>query len=1087
MKKTRQFLLITVAATVLATTATGQELKRSGTVADAAGHPLAGATVEYWSYEGLQPLRNGVGLMRQTTTDTNGAFELQISEDVGVLLARKPGLAPAWKIVGQPLNALRDTEDLFVLAAPGLLAGVVVDEADKPVANAEVSAVSAVLQIPPEEEMQGIDYLLGKAAHDCFSARTDAAGRFRIENFPSNATASLTVQAPGKALRPSSRPSGNLMSLPWRAGQEDIKLAVEPAGNIEGKVIAEESNQPPPVALLTVLPNGPGVSALEYREPAQSGADGAFRIGDLPAGSYQLHAAFGTNALPDWVADSVPISLESGQTARDVRITASRGGLLEVAVLDQNDRKPMAQIRVLVVNGKARGAQATAYSGSNGLALMRLMPGDYQVMAIRQSMAASQTPASVEAGQTNRVEIEIAAPKKITGIVRQPDGQPAAGLLVRMVNGYGPMMGDVKTDAAGKFELDWNQQRQFPQNNFTPCVLVRDPEHNLAAAQDIDEDTGPLELKLAPGLTLTGQVQCDGKPVTNTAATLVFWSGNSGMWITGLSRATNTPGRFEIPALPPGRKYGIIVSTPGYGQHANYDVGSSSAEAGRMELDPIELKPANLKLAGQVLDSDDKPVAGANVNLSGEGQPTGNTTTDREGRFHFDHVCEGTAQIMANGEQTYGNISAEGGDTNVVLRLGETFNTSETSKPHKLTGTVTDADGKPDPGALLAVYPTFTSPVPWKKTATNGAFNLTWSLEPYQVQSGKGALLVARDPARNLAATAELEEETTNLDVKLKPALTVAGLVRNVDDSPLPGAQVGVWLRAGNSYDQLNEQLAAADAQGRYEIKGLPPEAQFIVYATAKGHGRVQQQLQGDPETNRVELSPFVLRPADHVLAGQVLNENDKPVSGVFVSLSGESQPEGVTNTDSKGRFHFQVCEGQVRLFASTEGGYAQAVAEADDTNVVLTLTSQMGSVSRTTVRASLNGKPLPDLADVNLDTNAAPANRPVLLCLFDAGQRSSRHAVQQLGEQAAALRQQGVTVLGIQAVVTADDTFDEWKSASPVSFPIGRVTAKSEKSKWASAAPALPWLILTDAAHRVIAEGFALDELDAQIKKLPK
>jgi hypothetical protein len=48
-------------------------------------------------------------------------------------------------------------------------------------------------------------------------------------------------------------------------------------------------------------------------------------------------------------------------------------------------------------------------------------------------------------------------------------------------------------------------------------------------------------------------------------------------------------------------------------------------------------------------------------------------------------------------------------------------------------------------------------------------------------------------------------------------------------------------------------------------------------------------------------------------------------------------------------------------------------------------------------------------------------------------------------------------------------------------------VTEKSEKSKWASAVPALPWLILTDANHRVIAEGFSLDELDTQIKNLAK
>jgi hypothetical protein len=281
--------------------------------------------------------------------------------------------------------------------------------------------------------------------------------------------------------------------------------------------------------------------------------------------------------------------------------------------------------------------------------------------------------------------------------------------------------------------------------------------------------------------------------------------------------------------------------------------------------------------------------------------------------------------------------------------------------------------------------------------------------------------------------------------------------------------------------------MAATDAQGRYEIKCLPPDAQYIVFATAKGRGRSQQQVQGDSETNHVELSPFVLKLADRVLAGQVLNENDKPVSGVNVSLNGEDQPDGNLTTDSKGWFHFQVCEGQVRLFANSQGGYAQATAEAGDTNVVMTLSSQPGNIRQTPHRAPLKGSPLPDLATVNLASDTAAAGKPVLLCLFDASQRPSRHVVHQLDEQAVALRQQNVSVLGVQAAVTSEEIFNEWKKTSPVSFPVGRVTEKSEKSKWASAVPALPWLILTDANHRVIAEGFALDELDAQLKTLAK
>src|SRR5208283_4735312 len=174
--------------------------------------------------------------------------------------------------------------------------------------------------------------------------------------------------------------------------------------------------------------------------------------------------------------------------------------------------------------------------------------------------------------------------------------------------------------------------------------------------------------------------------------------------LQGLARTnTPTPGQFEIPALPPGRKYGLIVSAPGYGQRQlfNFDV---SADAGRQELDPVELKPANLKLAGQVLDADDKPVAGCYVNLNGEGQPTTNVRTDREGRFRFEHVCEGPAQLSANSQRTFGNVSAEGGDTNVVLRLGQTYSNSSGAAAHKLKGTVTDTDGKPAAGAQVAVF-----------------------------------------------------------------------------------------------------------------------------------------------------------------------------------------------------------------------------------------------------------------------------------------------------------------------------------------------------------------------------------------------
>ncbi len=1104
MKTTRQFLLIAAVSALLGACSRTQSpeppqtnvqqtpdagaetFKCSGTVTDAAGNPLAGATVEYWHAAATASAASDLELKKQIITGTNGAYEIEASRDMGFVLARKAGLATAWKMLFPSMPAAAGDQKL-VLTPPGTLTGSVLDESNQPMANAEVFVAEAFGEMQViGDNARAANYLIGKPARDLFSARTDAAGRFRIENFPTNASALFEVKASGKVLRQDTIATG--LDMPgYRVGDTDIKLVLEPAGSIEGKIVCSESNQPTPIARLALQSDQPTYFARFGLELVKSSADGGFRIPDVADGSYHIRAIFGTNAESEWVAEPVDVSVEAGKVTRDVQITAQRGALLEVTVVGEEDHKPMARVNVTAYR---QNSQANGLSDNHGVARLHLLPGDYQIYAIRQSASAvsSQTSATVETGVTNRVEIEIAGPQKITGIVRAPDGKPAATVVVRIVGAFGAAATDVKTDANGKFEMEWNQ-RQFGQNDSTPCILVRDTEHNLAAAQDLDEDTTNVDLKLAPGLTLAGRAECDGKPVANATAALVFWTGRSGMWLQGLARTnTPTPGQFEIPALPPGRKYGVIVSAPGYGQKQlfNFDV---SADAGRQELDPVELKPANLKLAGQVLDADDKPVAGCYVNLNGNGQPNGNARTDRNGRFTFEHVCEGTLRLFANSQNFSGSVSAEGGDTNVVLRLGQNNSSSSGATIHKLKGVVTDADGKPDSGAQVAVFP--NNGTRWVKAGQNGEFNLTWSLQPWQIQNG-GALVIVRDVARNLAASEDLSEDVTNLDVKLKPALTLTGQVKGFDDSPLHNAQVGLWLKAGNSYDQLNEQMATASADGRFEIKCLPPEPQYLVYATAKDFGRSQQQVGPGTETNRLELAPFVLKPADRVIAGQVLDVNDKPVSGVNVSLMnvitpGEGQPEGNTTTDRNGKFRLQVCEGQVRLYANAQSGngYAQATVEAGDTNIVINLRSSSGNIRQTPSRVSLKGSPLPDLTTVNLAADAASAGQPVLLCLFDAGQRSSRHAVNLLEQQAAALRQKNVRVLGVQAAITGDDVFNNWKTASPVSFPVGRVTEKSAKTKWASDVPALPWLILADASHRVVAEGFSLDELDAQIQKL--
>jgi len=1075
MKKLFVFgLCVGVALGVSAQTGARGTFALKGKVVDTDGRPVEGATVERFQFgkpDSLTP--HELEVRQKATTDTNGSFELRASRTYVLLLARNPGFAPAWK----QLAPASDVEQRLVLTPrTAAISGIVVDAAGQPVTNAEVWAARVAVPADEDETGTGYSVLWSRPARYCFSTNTMADGRFRLEGFPTNATAYLAARAPGKI---SSMPDRDIFystSLPHQAGQEDVRLVLDAAGNVEGKIVVADAAQPPPTVRL-VLQAGPGYIGFTGREPVSSGPDGSFAIKDVAAGSYHLRAVFDTNAPSDWTIERVEVTVEAGQTTRDVQVPVIQGGALEVTVLDKKDRKPMPSVRV---NAFKETFQLGAESDSNGIALLRLPPGEYQVFAYKENWAAENVTATVEPGKTNRVEIELSPPSKITGVVRNPDGTPAAGLKIILVGIFGsPREREIKTDDQGRFELEF-QIEQFGPPEMTPCLLVRDPERNLAAAQEIDEEAGTVELQLAAGLTLTGQVECDGQPVTNVNAALIFWTGNMGMHLTGLTTGTNVPGRFEIPALPPGRRYGIVVSAPGYGQRAIHSIATTD-EAGRIELEPIELKPANLRLAGQVLDVDDKPVAGANVRLHGEGQPSADTRTDGDGRFSFDKVCEGPARLSASARDSYGTILAEGGDTNVILRLGETVTYSRGTQPRKLKGTVTSPDGTPAVGVQVAVFPHGSRR--WVKTGTNGLFNITCSVQSWRLS--EGALLVARDPARNLAVAEEISEDVTNVSLKLKPGLIVTGRVEDPDGKPLTNASVSLNLMVGSYGSLLDDKPIGIDGQGRFEIAALPPGGRYLVWANAKGYGSANRMVDHAEEgTNRIELEPLVLRVADRKLAGRVVDADDKPVSGAFVYTHGEGQPDESTTTDRQGRFAFNVCEGEVQLSASSQNAYGNARAEAGDTNVVIVLSSEFGSRRiAAPPRARLAGKALPDLATVNLASDAVLAGKPLLLCLFDPDQRPSRRYVRLLAEQHEALKAKGVVVVAVQATPTTADAFKAWKDSNPVPFPVGWVQEDSNKTRWATAVESLPWLILADAQGRVIAEGFAIEELEAKLK----
>jgi hypothetical protein len=135
--------------------------------------------------------------------------------------------------------------------------------------------------------------------------------------------------------------------------------------------------------------------------------------------------------------------------------------------------------------------------------------------------------------------------------------------------------------------------------------------------------------------------------------------------------------------------------------------------------------------------------------------------------------------------------------------------------------------------------------------------------------------------------------------------------------------------------------------------------------------------------------------------------------------------------------------------------------------------------------RAILKGQLLPALSALGLAPADYPVGRPLLAVLIDCEQRPSRRAVAVLMEQSAALKRKGVAVVVLQAAKVDDEAFAAWKREAASPFPVGRFGGDPETARVAWGAPALPWLILTDGEHRVVAEGIPADEIGARLDAL--
>lgn len=544
-------------------------------------------------------------------------------------------------------------------------------------------------------------------------------------------------------------------------------------------------------------------------------------------------------------------------------------------------------------------------------------------------------------------------PLTITGTVFSPSGAPAPGVVVSVVPSTAGPNAQVKSDANGRFTVNWEPRSGGGRGRASPLLYASDLERNLAAASTIDETTSSHDLHLEPGLTITAKVQdANGKPITNATANVTV--------ISGPSANADEMGRIRIGPLLQGWPYTLSISAPGYSL-ARRIIAQDDTYIARLDLPAVELKLANMKLAGQVIGADGKPVADARVFITGDDQPNTSLLSDATGHFVL-AVSEGPVTVLANGLGSSGSTQTVGGNTNVVLRVKDLYDPVATGGG-TLTGTVFEPSGAPAPGVAMSVEPR-TVYNHEMKTDANGRFTVSWKpMASGMVLPAGGYLLVGRDWERGFASAIRIDAKTTNIELRLQRGFTISGYVQDINGTPLTTATVQIYLNNSPMGSLGNRQAATVDEHGAFTFSALPPGQFYTFTADAPGFGHNQMSLTSNQtQAPTLKLPAIKFKSADHPLEGYVLGPDGKPVQGINVEAHGPNQPILGTRTDTKGHFAFKVCEGVVYVSArpadpfTSQFGSGSAQAQGGDLNVLVKLPARQADPAVSAPKSDLDG-----------------------------------------------------------------------------------------------------------------------------------
>ncbi|MEQ1892920.1 MAG: carboxypeptidase-like regulatory domain-containing protein [Planctomycetota bacterium] len=556
----------------------------------------------------------------------------------------------------------------------GVLAGLVVDATEVPIAGATISLLNAKPSALGSEDtylLRGID-----PPKPVQKVVTEADGRFRFERLDPLKDWSLVVTHE----RYQRYETDTAVPVP-EGGERNERITLIPGLTCSGVVRDAQTRQP--IAGASLVVESAMAATNRRKSPgrleAKTDAQGAYVFYNTSLSAQQARIL--TVSAPGYATQVVNNFAMAALSEPEARFKNKQAGIQAESKVQDFDLERGLTIAGRVVRPDRRGASGIEVEAMNqagtvgsigrdvsaengeflieglaaGIYLVRVVPtGNYDAPALQRVEADSKD-----------VVLELFEKATVIGQVLDSSGKPLSRFTVKartsneLSKAFGAVMANrsIKDSKDGAFELSG-----LPEGSFV--IEATSEGYAPSFSEPFDATQGLTTTDIIVRMTLGGELRGQildaytgeglaGAEVATLDNNFIegdlfeLFSALEPTALTKVSVFTDAEGRFAIERMTPG-EYQVQIKVRGYSSLITNDVAIVDGQVTEL---PAQRLGKGARITGVVFSAENQPLAGATVQLTpadpSEVQGHRQTRTDGEGRFSLDNVRPGDYELSA--------------------------------------------------------------------------------------------------------------------------------------------------------------------------------------------------------------------------------------------------------------------------------------------------------------------------------------------------------------------------------------------------------------------------------------------------------